>query len=183
MQNPFLERVVLAVRNAECLRDGRDLDRSRRRGEALTPYFLGRIECRVRHLDETVASACRLLRAMFPAFQGEVSLRYAAALMGFGSSNYGSALVEFEREWMSDVTNKTTVIILGDARNNYNLPHEWVLRDMQKRAKQLIWLNPESRMTWGFGDSEMDRYRPFCDTLEECRNLNQLYRVIDGMVR
>ena len=65
----------------------------------------------------------------------------------------------------------------GDARNNYNLPHEWVLRDIQQRAKQVIWLNPESRMTWGFGDSEMDRYQPYCDLVEECRNLNQLYRV------
>ena len=32
-------------------------------------------------------------------------------------------------------------------------------------------------MTWGFGDSEMDRYPPYCDVVEECRNLNQLYRV------
>ena len=37
-------------------------------------------------------------------------------------------------------------------------------------------------MTWGFGDSEMDRYLPFCDVVEECRNLNQLYRVIDRLV-
>ena len=75
------------------------------------------------------------------------------------------------------------MIVLGDARNNYNLPHEWVLkRRSQQRAKQLIWLNPENRMTWGFGDSEMDRYQPYCDMVEECRNLNQLYRVVDRMV-
>ena len=37
-------------------------------------------------------------------------------------------------------------------------------------------------MTWGFGDSEMDRYLPFCDIVEECRNLNQLYRVVDRLV-
>ncbi len=72
---------------------------------------------------------------------------------------------------------RTTVIILGDARNNYNLPHEWVLKEVQQRAKQVIWLNPENRMTWGFGDSEMDRYAPYCTFVEECRNLNQLYRV------
>jgi uncharacterized protein with von Willebrand factor type A (vWA) domain len=74
------------------------------------------------------------------------------------------------------------VIVLGDARNNYNLPHEWVLKEIWQRAKQLIWLNPENRLTWGFGDSEMDRYSPFCDVVEECRNLNQLYRVIDRLV-
>jgi hypothetical protein len=29
----------------------------------------------------------------------------------------------------------------------------------------------------------MDRYPPFCDLVEECRNLNQLYRVVDRLVR
>ena len=87
----------------------------------------------------------------------------------------------FHRDYLSSINKRTTVIVLGDARNNYNLPHEWVLRDVQQRAKQVIWLNPESRLTWGFGDSEMDRYAPYCDLVEECRNLNQLYRVIDKL--
>ena len=101
----------------------------------------------------------------------------------FAHSDFGRAFRTFHRDYLGAVNNRTTVIVLGDARNNYNLPHEWVLRDVQARAKQLIWLNPESRLTWGFGDSEMDRYLPFCDLVEECRNLNQLYRVIDQLVR
>lgn len=100
----------------------------------------------------------------------------------FAHSDFGRAFKNFHRDSLSAVNARTTVIILGDARNNYNLPHEWVLRDVQRRAKQVIWLNPESRATWGFGDSEMDRYMPFCDIVEECRNLNQLYRVVDRMV-
>jgi hypothetical protein len=28
----------------------------------------------------------------------------------------------------------------------------------------------------------MDRYLPFCTLVEECRNLNQLYRVVDHLV-
>jgi uncharacterized protein len=101
----------------------------------------------------------------------------------FAHSDFGRAFKVFHRDYLGAVNNRTTVIILGDARNNYNLAHEWVLRDVQARAKQVIWLNPESRLTWGFGDSEMDRYLPFCDLVEECRNLNQLYRVIDHLVR
>jgi uncharacterized protein with von Willebrand factor type A (vWA) domain len=101
----------------------------------------------------------------------------------FAHSDFGRAFKTFHRDHLGAVNNRTTVIVLGDARNNYNLPHEWVLRDVQARAKQLIWLNPESKLTWGFGDSEMDRYLPFCDLVEECRNLNQLYRVIDRLVR
>ncbi|HVN64897.1 MAG TPA: VWA domain-containing protein, partial [Candidatus Binataceae bacterium] len=94
-------------------------------------------------------------------------------------SNFGRAFRGFVDDHLGAVNKRTTVIVLGDARNNYNLPHEWCLRDIRARAKQVIWLNPESRNTWGFGDSEMDRYAPHCDLVEECRNLNQLYRLVD----
>jgi uncharacterized protein len=100
----------------------------------------------------------------------------------YAHSDFGRAFRSFHRDHLAAVNKRTTVIVLGDARNNYNLPHEWVLKDIQQRAKQVIWLNPENRMTWGFGDSEMDRYAPFCTIVEECRNLNQLYRVIDRLV-
>jgi len=100
----------------------------------------------------------------------------------YAHSDFGRAFRLFHRDHLAAVTRHTSVIVLGDARNNYNLPHEWTLREIRQRAKQLIWLNPENRMTWGFGDSEMDRYLPYCDIVEECRNLNQLYRVIDRLV-
>jgi uncharacterized protein len=100
----------------------------------------------------------------------------------YAHSDFGRAFRMFHRDHLAAITRHTTVIVLGDARNNYNLPHEWVLREIKQRAKQLIWLNPENRMTWGFGDSEMDRYLPHCDVVEECRNLNQLYKVIDRLV-
>jgi uncharacterized protein len=100
----------------------------------------------------------------------------------YAHSDFGRAFKAFHRDFLPAVNKRTTLIILGDGRNNYNLPHEWVLRDVQQRAKQVIWLNPENRMTWGFGDSEMDRYAPYCTLVEECRNLNQLYRVIDRLV-
>jgi uncharacterized protein with von Willebrand factor type A (vWA) domain len=100
----------------------------------------------------------------------------------YAHSDFGRAFKMFHRDFLSIINKRTTVLVLGDARNNYNLPHEWVLRDIRQRAKQIVWLNPESRLTWGFGDSEMDRYAPYCDLVEECRNLNQLYRVIDRLV-
>lgn len=101
----------------------------------------------------------------------------------FAHSDFGRAFRIFHRDYLSALNKRTTVMILGDARNNYNLAHEWTLKEIKQRAKQVIWLNPENRLTWGFGDSEMDRYAPFCDVVEECRNLNQLYRVIDRIVR
>src|SRR6202166_1620521 len=100
----------------------------------------------------------------------------------YAHSDFGRAFRNFVGDHIGAVNKRTTVIVLGDARNNYNLPHDWCLREIRQRARRIIWLNPESRNTWGFGDSEMDRYAPHCDLVEECRNLNQLYRVVDRLV-
>lgn len=100
----------------------------------------------------------------------------------YSHSNFGRAFELFYRDYFSIITSKTTVLIIGDGRNNYNRPSEWVLREIQQKAKQLIWLNPENRMTWGVGDSEMPRYTPFCDAAEECRNIGQLYNLIETIV-
>jgi uncharacterized protein with von Willebrand factor type A (vWA) domain len=97
-------------------------------------------------------------------------------------SNFGRVFETFYREHLSAVTGKTTFLIIGDGRNNYNAPSDWALKEIQQRAKQLIWLNPESRLTWGLGDSEMPRYVPYCDLVEECRNIRQLTKVIDRLV-
>jgi len=114
-------------------------------------------------------------QAIETALRGDVINVYA-------HSDFGRAFKGFHRDYIAAVNKRTTVIVLGDARNNYNLPHDWVLKEIRQRAKQLIWLNPENRMTWGFGDSEMDHYGPHCTLVEECRNLGQLYRVIDRLV-
>ena len=97
-------------------------------------------------------------------------------------SNFGFAFHEFWKTHLSAVDNKTTVIILGDARNNYNDAKAWCIRDIQNKAKSVVWLNPESPSAWGFGDSVMDRYMPYCDIVEECRNLRQLSKVVDQIV-
>ncbi len=97
-------------------------------------------------------------------------------------SNFGFAFHEFWKNHLSAVDNKTTVIILGDARNNYNDAKAWCIRDIQNKAKNVVWLNPESPSAWGFGDSVMDRYMPYCDIVEECRNLRQLSKVVDQIV-
>ena len=100
----------------------------------------------------------------------------------YAHSNFGHAFRNFMQDHLGAINKKTTVIVLGDGRNNYNLPHDYCLREIRSAREALIWLNPESRNTWGFGDSEMERYAPHCDFVEECRNLNQLYHVIDRLV-
>ena len=114
----------------------------------------------------------------------EISTAVEKALKGdvidvFSHSNFGRAFEQFHRNFFPAITTKTTVLIIGDGRNNYNRPSDWVLREIKRKAKQLIWLNPESRMTWGIGDSEMPRYAPHCHIAEECRSINQLYKIVD----
>ena len=105
----------------------------------------------------------------------EINRAVEAALKGdvidvFSHSNFGRAFETFYRNYFTAVDSRTTVLIIGDGRNNYNRPNDWVLKEIQGKAKQLIWLNPESRMTWGVGDSEMPRYAPHCQVAAECRS-------------
>src|SRR5437588_12196593 len=72
--------------------------------------------------------------------------------VGFGSSDYGNSLADFENEWMNAITPQTTVIVLGDARSNNLDPRADILRRISERSKRLVWLNPEGRIAWGFGD-------------------------------
>jgi uncharacterized protein with von Willebrand factor type A (vWA) domain len=116
--------------------------------------------------------------------ENDIQTAVEAALKGdvidvFSHSNFGRAFEQFYKNFFPAVNSKTTVLIIGDGRNNYNRSNDWVLREIQQKAKQLIWLNPESRMTWGIGDSEMPRYAPHCHVAEECRSINQLYKIVD----
>lgn len=103
--------------------------------------------------------------------------------VGGGSTDYGRSLETFSREFLQDVNHRTTVIILGDGRNNYGDPRSDRLHAIQQRAQQLIWLNPESRLRWDSGDSEMKRYRPYCSWAETCQSLAQLERFISNLLR
>ena len=58
----------------------------------------------------------------------------------------------------------------------------WCMRDIHSKAKNVIWINPESPGAWGFGDSVMDKYLPYTDIAEECRNLKQLSRLVDKLI-
>lgn len=94
-------------------------------------------------------------------------------------TDYGSVFMQFVQESLSAVTSKTTVIILGDARNNYFDPHPEALAEMADRAKKVLWLNPEPRPNWRIGDSVMELYRPYCTIVAECGNLIQLSTVVE----
>jgi uncharacterized protein len=99
-----------------------------------------------------------------------------------GHSDYGHAFETFWQRWGREVGPKTTVLLLGDARNNYHASQSWVVKEMQHRARHVYWLNPEPRSYWDTGDSIIGEYATYCDGTFECRNLRQLERFVDNLV-
>jgi uncharacterized protein with von Willebrand factor type A (vWA) domain len=98
-----------------------------------------------------------------------------------GHSDYGHAFETFWDRWGRDVNTKTTVLLLGDARNNYHAAQAWVLAEMAKKARHVYWLNPEPRSYWDTGDSIVSQYATHCDGAYECRNLKQLERFVEQL--
>lgn len=100
-----------------------------------------------------------------------------------GATDYGGSLEDFAKLALDDINSNTTVIVLGDARNNGGDPKLEIMQSIYQRSKQVIWLNPESRRAWGTGDSEMPRYQSACHFTAECNNLKQLERIIDQLLK
>ncbi|HAY67466.1 MAG: VWA domain-containing protein [Acidimicrobiaceae bacterium] len=100
-----------------------------------------------------------------------------------GHSDYGHAFEVFEKNYLKTaITSKTTVMILGDARNNYHAAQSWIIQEMKRTAKQVFWLNPEPGSYWDTGDSIVSEYAQYCDGLFEVRNLRQLETFIEAVL-
>src|SRR5690606_7289882 len=98
-----------------------------------------------------------------------------------GHSDYGNALETFHRRYGSQLTPRTTVIITGDARNNYRPPRDAVLADVAKASRALLWLNPEPHLYWDTGDSTMSAYARHCTSVHEVRTLRPLEEFVETL--
>jgi uncharacterized protein with von Willebrand factor type A (vWA) domain len=98
-----------------------------------------------------------------------------------GHSDYGHAFEVFWERYGKDINPKTTILLLGDARNNYHASASWVIKEMQKRGRHVYWLNPEPRSYWNTGDSIVGEYGSFTDGVYECRNLRQLEAFVEKL--
>ena len=109
---------------------------------------------------------------------GEALLRY-----GGGSTDYGQAWLDFTDLCLNDIDQRSTIIILGDGRNNYGQHRAELLQQLYQRCQRLIWLNPEPQNFWAIGDAEMTRYSAYCHHVEQCNSLRHLERVISNLLR
>jgi len=120
----------------------------------------------------------------YPVDEALMRLQRGTGLgVDLGRTDYGQAFRDFKEKWLEKIGRRTTVLILGDARNNYGAPETGILGFIHKRARRVIWLNPESPPFWGTGDSEMRRYLPFCTLARECSSVHHLERVVCFLVR
>ncbi|MFK7732318.1 MAG: VWA domain-containing protein [Pseudomonadales bacterium] len=102
---------------------------------------------------------------------------------GMGSTDYGSAFQQFSELCLDSIDRHTTIIMLGDGRNNYGDPQTALLKAMHDRCQRLLWLNPENKSLWSSGDSEMRRYAVYSHDAVECNTLGQLEKTISRMLR
>jgi uncharacterized protein with von Willebrand factor type A (vWA) domain len=99
-----------------------------------------------------------------------------------GHSDYGHAFEVFWERYGKEIGPKTTVMILGDARNNYHSSQAWIIKEIRRKARSVFWLNPEPRSYWDTGDSIVGEYGQHCNGTFECRNLRQLEGFVDNLV-
>jgi uncharacterized protein with von Willebrand factor type A (vWA) domain len=101
---------------------------------------------------------------------------------GYYNTDLGNSLDDFQREHLGTVDSRTTFIIVGDGRNNYNDPRLDIFNIIAHRTRRTIWINPEAPGLWGSGDSDMLKYAPSCDVILQANTLAQLTAAVDRLL-
>jgi len=99
-----------------------------------------------------------------------------------GYTDYGRVWSEFRALVEDDLDPRSTVIVLGDARTNGRDPRADELAALAARAGRMLWLNPEPRLYWNYGDSVIAAYEPFCEVFE-CWTARQLEDFVKALTR
>ncbi len=116
-----------------------------------------------------------------PARAADLALA-ARAVSVSQNTNTGRALTTFQHRFGAAVTRRTTVLVIGDGRNNYHPPNAWVLDELRRRARRVVWICPEEREAWGQGDSEMPLYASRVDRVAVVTNLTDMEELADVLV-
>ncbi len=119
----------------------------------------------------------------FTESRPEVAVRQVLEEMppGYYNTDLGFSLATFCHDYLDAVDRRTTVIVVGDGRNNYNDPRLDCFQAIQRRAKRILWFNPEPLPLWGMGDSDMYQYMPLCDAVHQVSNLAELADAVDRL--
>ena len=127
------------------------------------------------------------LKFISPYFEGRQPADAVGAVLqdmpsGYYNTDFGYSLSTFNHGFLDTVDHRSTLIVVGDARNNYNDPNLDTFRDIVRRSRRTIWLNPEAVPLWGTGDSDMLKYATYCQRTFQVSNLTQLAQAIDRLL-
>jgi uncharacterized protein with von Willebrand factor type A (vWA) domain len=101
---------------------------------------------------------------------------------GYYNTDLGHSLENLSKDYMDTIDGRTTFIVVGDGRNNYNDPRLDIFHTLARRSHRTIWLNPEAPMLWGTGDSDMLKYAPLCDVILQVSTLAELTVAVDKLL-
>jgi uncharacterized protein with von Willebrand factor type A (vWA) domain len=99
------------------------------------------------------------------------------------NSDFGRAAEQFRNEYLSAINHRTTVVILGDGRNNGKQPNVEALEEIAQHARQVVWITSEPKWGWSLGSCDMPLYEPVCDRVEVVRTVDQLAGVAEELVK
>jgi uncharacterized protein with von Willebrand factor type A (vWA) domain len=127
------------------------------------------------------------LQYISPDFSGKEAAQAVAEVLkrmpsGYYNTDLGYSLETFTHDFMETVDSRTTFIVVGDARNNFNDPRIDLFSTIARRSHRTIWLNPEMPVLWGTGDSDMLKYAPWCDTILQVGTLSELAAAVDRLL-
>jgi uncharacterized protein with von Willebrand factor type A (vWA) domain len=101
---------------------------------------------------------------------------------GYYSTDLGNSLNTLMTRYASSIDHRTTVIFVGDGRNNYRNPRLDLMEQIKRRSKRVIWLNPEHSRQWGTGDSDMHLYVPYATAVHRVSNMAELAAAVDKLL-
>jgi hypothetical protein len=101
---------------------------------------------------------------------------------GYYNTDLGHCLVQFSARHLEALDRRTTLIVCGDGRNNYNPARAELLESVARRAGRSAWFNPEPPTLWGTDDSDMLSYLPQVDAVFQVSNLRQLSQAVDRLL-
>ena len=131
---------------------------------------------RVEEITDIIKANCQ---------QGDISaqsLVWELKISATGFSNYGRVWQQFDEQFLPALNQQTSLIILGDARNNWQPDGVDYFRNLTQQCRKVIWLNPLGRDKWKAEDCILDTYAVYCSCVFPCANAAQLTEAIKKII-
>ena len=98
-----------------------------------------------------------------------------------GHSDYDKSFKDLLDEKIINNASFNTLIVIGDARNNYRPINKETVDKLSKKFQNIYWMNPERSQYWNTGDSQFHNYQSICKKHSEVRNFEQLKTFINSI--